>query len=230
MAGVILRYRICYQKNDDLIFISHLDLQKMFQRAFRRAKIDLAYSEGFNPHPKMSYSPPLSLFVSSAEEYLDVYVSSGQDTEEIKIRLSEVLPDSIVINHVELLDNNADNLSDLIVWGEYEIILHDEGLPKSICDDIKHYYESNEAINVTKRNKKKKLIQKNIKPNIKSFDCVRQDNNLYIKCELSLRNNAILNPNYIVKALRENLEILKDAKIASIRKTKVLLNNQIAKA
>ena len=223
-----MRYRICYQKNDDLIFISHLDLQKMFQRAFRRAKIDLAYSEGFNPHPKMSYSPPLSLFVSSAEEYLDVYVSSGQDIDELKVRLSGVLPESIIINHVKLLDDDAENLSDLIAWGEYEIILHDENLPKNICEEINLYYEENEEINVTKRNKKKKFVQRNIKPNIKSFDCVRRDNDLYIKCVLSLRNNAILNPNYIVKALRENLEILKEAKIVTIRKAHILQNNQIS--
>ena len=223
-----MRYRICYQKNDDLIFISHLDLQKMFQRAFRRAKIDLAYSEGFNPHPKMSYSPPLSLFVSSAEEYLDVYVSSGQDIDELKVRLSGVLPESIIINHVKLLDDDAENLSDLIAWGEYEIILHDENLPKNICKEINLYYEENEEINVTKRNKKKKLVQRNIKPNIKSFDCVRRDNDLYIQCVLSLRNNAILNPNYIVKALRENLEILTEAKIVSIRKAHILQNNQIS--
>ena len=52
--------RVKYKKEDEMIFISHLDLQRLLQRAFRRAKINLSYSEGFNPHPKMSYGNALA--------------------------------------------------------------------------------------------------------------------------------------------------------------------------
>ena len=57
--------RVKYKKEDLMIFISHLDLQRLLQRAFRRAKINLSYSEGFNPHPKMSYGNALALGVES---------------------------------------------------------------------------------------------------------------------------------------------------------------------
>ena len=222
-----MRYRICYQKNDDLIFISHLDLQKMFQRAFRRAKIDLAYSEGFNPHPKMSYSPPLSLFVSSAEEYLDVSVTTSQDTDHIKEKLTETLPKALIINEVRLLEENSENLSNVIEWGTYRITLENNDLPQNMCEIITSYFEFHDEILITKRNKKKRLIQKNIKENILSLTCESSESGIVLTCILALRNNEVLNPVYVVKALRENIEELKYVKTLSMRKTSVLWKNSI---
>ena len=64
--------RTKFNKEGDMIYISHLDLQQLLQRAFRRAEIDLVHSQGFNPHPKISYGNALALGTESQGEYFDV--------------------------------------------------------------------------------------------------------------------------------------------------------------
>ena len=66
--------RTKFNKEGDMIYISHLDLQQLLQRAFRRAEIDLVHSQGFNPHPKISYGNALALGTESQGEYFDVEI------------------------------------------------------------------------------------------------------------------------------------------------------------
>ena len=70
--------RTKFNKEGDMIYISHLDLQQLLQRAFRRAEIDLVHSQGFNPHPKISYGNALALGTESQGEYLDVEIESDE--------------------------------------------------------------------------------------------------------------------------------------------------------
>ena len=84
--------RAKYKKEDDMIFISHLDLQRLLQRAFRRAEINLSYSQGFNPHPKMSYGNALALGVESQGEYVDIEIEDDITVEEFLKRINEELP------------------------------------------------------------------------------------------------------------------------------------------
>ncbi|MFA0816232.1 MAG: TIGR03936 family radical SAM-associated protein [Anaerofustis sp.] len=216
-----MKYRICYQKNDALIFISHLDLQKTFQRSFRRAGIRLAYSEGFSPHPKMTYSPPLSLFVSSAQEYLDVELHSEFCEEEIFKRLSASLPESLVLNSVHILRADESALSELVGWGEYRIVMSIPNPAASICDDIHFFYDDNEQIFAKKKNKKKQWIEKDIKPGIGSLRCKNNGDELELICVLSLENDNLLNPNLMIQTFIDRIPTLTDARIKSIRKIKV---------
>ncbi len=218
MAGAVLKYRICYQKNDALIFISHLDFQKTFQRAFRRAQVDLAFSEGFNPHPKMTYSPPLSLFVSSAEEYLDVQLNTELSEDEIARRFRSVLPPSLIVNSVKQLCEKDKHLSALIGWGEYQIELIKENLQQDICQIVEDFYQSSENIIIKKRNKKNKLLEKDIKSGIRALRCNKEGDMLILNCILSLVNDTLLNPGVVIAALIENIPALEDAKTISIRK------------
>lgn len=224
--GAILKYRICYQKNDPLIFISHLDLQKTFQRSFRRAKIRLAYSEGFSPHPKMTYSPPLSLFVSSAQEYLDIELNTALSVPEIEKRLRENLPESLVINSVKQLQINEPSLADLIGWGEYEIKIYLPSSNPTVCKDIEEYYHNSESILIEKKNKKKQLVKKDIKPSIRSLSCTLTGENLLIRCELSLSNDTLLNPHILATALIGQIPSLAEAKILSVRKIKISVKTE----
>ena len=220
-AGAILKYRICYQKNDALIFISHLDLQTTFQRAFRRAQIDLAFSEGFNPHPKMTYSPPLPLFVSSAQEYIDVELQTQLTDQEIFDRLNAKLPSSLVLNSAKALRGDEAALPELIVWGEYAIELHQSNLPENICQIVEDFYCLSSQIVIKKRNKKKQFVDKDIKPLMRYLKCKKIENGICVTCSLSLVNDTLLNPTYVTKFLTEQIESLKSAVVSSIRTTKV---------
>ena len=111
--------RVKYKKEDEMIFISHLDLQRLLQRAFRRAKINLSYSEGFNPHPKMSYGNALALGVESQGEYVDIEIEDDIEVKEFLERINEQLPDGIKFVKGQEIDPKTPSLSSIIVYGEY---------------------------------------------------------------------------------------------------------------
>ncbi|MCL2281064.1 MAG: TIGR03936 family radical SAM-associated protein, partial [Dehalococcoidia bacterium] len=67
------RLRIRFRRGEEIKYISHLDLIRVWMRAFRRAGVELAYSEGFNPHPRLSLAAPLALGVIGLSELIDVY-------------------------------------------------------------------------------------------------------------------------------------------------------------
>ena len=69
-----MKVRIKFAKSGAMRFIGHLDVMRFFQKAIRRAGIDVAYSEGFSPHQIMSFAAPLGVGLSSNGEYLDLEV------------------------------------------------------------------------------------------------------------------------------------------------------------
>ena len=70
-----MRIIVSFYKHEQVMFVSHLDMQRLFQRAFRRADLQLAYSNGFNPHPLLSFATALSVGYTSDCEYFDVMLS-----------------------------------------------------------------------------------------------------------------------------------------------------------
>ena len=87
--------RTKFNKEGDMIYISHLDLQQLLQRAFRRAEIDLVHSQGFNPHPKISYGNALALGTESQGEYVDIEIEDDITVEEFLKRINEELPKGV---------------------------------------------------------------------------------------------------------------------------------------
>ena len=98
------------------------DLQRLLQRAFRRAKINLSYSEGFNPHPKMSYGNALALGVESQGEYVDIEIEDDIEVKEFLERINEQLPDGIKFVKGQEIDDSDKELLEGIV-----LKLEDEG-------------------------------------------------------------------------------------------------------
>lgn len=93
--------RLRFSKTGRAKYISHLDINRAFSRAFARANINLWFTEGFNPHPYMSFSLPLSLGVESMCENVDIRLLDDDiSNEEIKIKMNSVLPEGINIEAV----------------------------------------------------------------------------------------------------------------------------------
>lgn len=93
--------RITFSKTGDIRFISHLDLMSLFERALRRARVPLWYSEGFNPHPKLNFALPLSVGTESLCEMCDVSVE-GDPGAGCFERLGGEFPEGITLNGVSL--------------------------------------------------------------------------------------------------------------------------------
>src|SRR5688500_7774877 len=86
------RVRLTFSKEGALRYIGHLDLVRMWERACRRAKLPLAYTLGFTPHPRLTLAAPLALGVTSAAELMDVYLREALPAGEVAERVGPQLP------------------------------------------------------------------------------------------------------------------------------------------
>ena len=111
--------RAKFKKEGDMIYISHLDLQKLLQRAFRRADVELSYSQGYNPHPKMSYGNALALGTESYGEYVDIEIEEDISVEEFLIRINKELPEGVEFIKAEEIEPRTPSLASTIEYGEY---------------------------------------------------------------------------------------------------------------
>ncbi len=119
------KYRVQFEKGESVRYISHLDLSKLFQRAFRRAHLPVAYSEGFNPHPKMSLASALRLGFVSRSEYLDVELSEEMDPALVHSVLQKSLPAGIQIRIVRVIPDDAPAAMAVINAAEYSLMCSD---------------------------------------------------------------------------------------------------------
>ena len=90
-----------------LKFISHLDLVDLFQRTLFQNKVDVKFSEGFNPHPRMSIAYPLPLGIESNSEYMEIYLNSKIDLKDFLIKMNERLPQGIKILEAKYDDDES---------------------------------------------------------------------------------------------------------------------------
>ncbi len=112
--------RVKYRRGQEVKFLSHLDIVRVFERAMRRAEVPLVYTEGFNPHPKIAYGPPLATGFASEAEYFDLHL-----LVEGEFRLAEALnpqlPAGLEILQVKPLFGKSKSLSSLINRADYRI-------------------------------------------------------------------------------------------------------------
>ena len=126
-------YRIRYSKMGWLRFIGHLDLMSFLQRAFRMARVPLAFSEGFSPHPRMSFGPPLPLGMESEYELLDVQVHDSPGLC-LKERLQKVLPEGMQILQVWKSKEKPPSLHEIIQEMGFRVIVEeDDQLRKTVA-------------------------------------------------------------------------------------------------
>ena len=116
-----MRIIATFCKLEPVKFVSHLDMQRLFQRAFRRAGLPLAYSQGFNPHPLLAFATALSVGYTSDSEYFDVTLSEPMPPEEFTERVNAVLPDGVrIIDAVDAGEFKA-SLTSLMRSAEYDV-------------------------------------------------------------------------------------------------------------
>lgn len=102
------KLRLKFSKNGPIKFIGHLDVMRYFQKANRRADIDVKYSEGFSPHQVISFAQPLSVGATSDGEYMDMTVNSMVSPEDVMNRLNAVMNEGIKITAVTELSEGQE--------------------------------------------------------------------------------------------------------------------------
>ncbi len=113
--------RIRFAKSGKVRFVSHRDVARLFERAARKVRLPVAYSEGFSPRPKLSFGLALSVGYESEAEYLDVELYEQIDLEGLPERLTEALPDGLVVHRVGYKERGSDSLQQAIVACHWHI-------------------------------------------------------------------------------------------------------------
>lgn len=149
-----MKVRIKFSKEGPVKFIGHLDIMRYFQKAIRRAEIDIAYSAGFNPHQIMSFASPLSVGHESNGEYFDVELNSFISEEDVKKRLNSVMTEGIEILAVSALDEKEGNAMASVAAADYLVTFDDKiSLPSDWKEKLTAFYEQ-KTIPVTKKTKR----------------------------------------------------------------------------
>ncbi|MFQ5997164.1 MAG: TIGR03936 family radical SAM-associated protein [Dehalococcoidales bacterium] len=126
------RLRIRFSREQEVKFISHLDIMRLWQRALNRAEIPLAYSEGFNPHPRMSLASPLAVGVTSEAELMDIILTKPVSPHFFSAALSQQLPPGIAILQVYPVALTMPSLQSQVRYAEYKVELETEKGPKEV--------------------------------------------------------------------------------------------------
>jgi len=128
----LFRYRIQYSKGADIRFISHLDLQRTWERIFRRAALPLAFTEGFHPHPRLNLGLALALGWTSEGELLDIWLTEQFPIEVLRSKLEEAVPESIPILHLTELPLDSPKLQKQIQSAAYRVQVPPELAPEDL--------------------------------------------------------------------------------------------------
>lgn len=115
--------RLEFAKRGPVRFISHRDVARVWERGFRRARLPLAFSQGFSPHPKVSFGLALPLGYESVAEYLDVTLVERVPVSDVKNRLAEVLPDGMTVQRAAEVAAGAVAIASAVQWADYVVEL-----------------------------------------------------------------------------------------------------------
>ena len=183
--------RILFEKKGNAIWISHLDLMRVFQRAFKRAGLPLTHTQGFNPRPSVSIALPLSVGVESCCELLDFDLDGDKVANRIvRGKLNDYLLPGIRV--IKVYDNGQKirNLAllDTIVTMEY-----DAGVPAGAVTRLTEFFAQEEIL-VEKKTKSNGIQDQNIVPMIKSLEVAQADSNTVLLKARVCCQNPTLNP------------------------------------
>ena len=161
-----MKVRMKFSKTGSMKFVGHLDVMRYFQKAIRRAEIDIQYSQGFNPHQLMSFASPLGVGLTSDAEYVDLIIGETESSKLSVDKLNETMGDGFkVLNYRQVTDESKNAMS-IVAAADYVISLrdgyswNDKGL--SFEDTFIAFYEE-EEIHILKKSKKSER-EVNIKP------------------------------------------------------------------
>ncbi len=191
-----MKIRIKFAKYGVLKFIGHLDVMRFFQKAMRRADVDIKYTTGFSPHQVMSFAQPLGLGVTSDGEYVDIEVLHCGTSQEMVRRLNEISVEGLEIKSFRLLPDTAKNAMASIAAADYFLTLRGGyTCPFSVEEAWTRLYAKEEIL-VTKETKTK-TDTVNIRPYL--YEGSVKDGALYVR--LSCGSVMNIKPELLIEAL-----------------------------
>jgi len=196
--------RLKFRKIGSLQYISHLDLQRTFNRVIVRACIPVWYTKGFNPHAKLVFSTPLSVGAQSEYEFLDIRIDREMDCKEIMDRLNRELTEELCITDAYIPTHDFSE----IAWASYEIEICAQEIFHDTKDQLEKTFHT-APLMMTKRTKSGEK-EVDILPLIHSLKIDVDTNEKKIKLSAILKatSTEFLNPEMLITAMKQKHGLL----------------------
>lgn len=189
------KYLFTFQKTGLMVYISHLDLQRLFRRTIKSCGYKIIYSQGFNPHPKMSIAQPLSLGYEGLKEYLEVELESSENPDFIRDNLNNNLPEGVKILSAKILSDDIKSIASLTISAAYSVDF--SGADILLSEDKLNNFMLQEEVYVKRRQKKtKKMVEVPVKNKIKSMKI----EDAVLKFIVDCGSNSNLNPEALLRS------------------------------
>ncbi len=193
MIEIVSNIRVFYKKMSRARYISHLDITRCMQRAIKRAKIPVWYTQGFNPHIYLTFALPLALGYESECESMDFRLIEDMPLDEVLQRLNKVLPPDIQAYKVAEQINKPEK----IITAEYDIEVYLDGVSGKAIHNAFLEFMKSDTIEVVKRTKKgDKVID--IKPDCKLISSTELDNKMILNLEMTAGIIKNINPTLLI--------------------------------
>lgn len=197
------KLRLKFSKNGPIKFIGHLDVMRYFQKAIRRAEIDIKYSEGFSPHQIISFAQPLSVGATSDGEYMDITVNTMNSAEDIMNRLNAVMNEGIEILAIRELSDEDEKAMTAAYAAKYRISFRKKFIPDYDWIEKFREYLSLDTLPAMKKTKKgEKEID--MKPLIFDFSFNKEEG--YVELLLSMSSSATLKPALLLQGFFDHIK------------------------
>ncbi len=166
-----MKTRMRFVKCGSMKFIGHLDCMRFFQKAIRRAKLDVAYSKGYSPHQLMSFASPLGVGVTSDGEYIDVEFYSLPDLSlpDLVTYLNQFMTDEIFVTDIEIMPDGFKNSMSLLIAADYMVVEKEAGVFSENWQEKWLSFMEQQEIVIEKKTKKS-VKEVDIKPHILAWD------------------------------------------------------------
>ena len=199
-----MKIRIKFKKWGCMKFVGHLDMMRYFQKAVRRAEIDICYSEGFSPHQIMSFAAPLGVGITSDGEYFDIEVNSTASTKESIEALNNQMVDGVMVTGYVLLPDNAKTAMSIVAAADYTLSFK-EGYESPYTYEewqqkVKEYFTDAKEFLVVKKTKKSER-EIDLKPLVYEFDTVSREGNTEFVMKVSTGSNDNIKPEFVLESI-----------------------------
>lgn len=192
-----MNIRMKFKKSGCMKFVGHLDIMRYFQKAIRRAEIDIAYSEGFSPHMIMSFAAPLGVGLTSQGEYVDLQVNSCSSSKAAVAALNSVMVEGMEVVSFLKLPDHAKNAMASVAAADYLVKFRDGYEPEGWKEKFQEFLQQEEIVILKKT--KKSEAEVDLKPMIYE-SCLREDG-IFLQVACGSANN--LKPELVMEAFAD---------------------------
>lgn len=201
------KYRVQINKGEEISILSHLDYVDIYRRAIIRSKLPISYSEGYNPHMKMSFANALAVGVTSEAEYFDFQLNVNLPEEEVMKRMNEQLPEGAKIIRLKKLKNKTPKLMAIADLSTYEIetFKFDE-------EAIERFNQEKEIIYERVTPKKKQIID------VKKFVERIEAEEMKLKVKIKITLEGSIKPSEVIHILNERFKLNADENLIRIHR------------